>query len=92
MRRLAGLRLAHLALISAAWAVWIILLPRLVLWAVAFAYRLRLWLSPQTDSAIAFGNAQWSNRSAMLMAAMLPPALLLGAWLVSHLLHRDATP
>ena len=92
MRRLAQLRLPHLAIVCAVWAGFVVALPQLTLLAVVLFFRVRVWLSPATNYGIAFGGAHWTSLRVMVLAAVIPPALLLGAWTVARLTHRGAAP
>ena len=92
MLRLAQLRLPHLAIACAVWAGFVVALPRLALLAVVLYFRVRAWLSPATNYGVAFGGARWTSSRAMVLAAVIPAALLLGAWMVTRLTHRGAAP
>jgi hypothetical protein len=90
--RLASLRLPHLAIACAVWAGFVVALPRLTLLAVVLYFRARAWLSPTTNYGVNFGGAHWASLRAMVLVAVIPPALLLGAWTVARVTHRGATP
>ena len=90
MQLLAQLRLPYLAIACALWVGFVVSLPQLTLLAVILHFRVRAWLSPATDYAVAFGEAHWASRRAMVLVAMIPPALLLGAWMLARLSHRGA--
>ena len=92
MRRLAELRPTHIAVACAVWIALVVLLPRLMLVAIVLYYRLRVLLSPAKNHGGAFGGAHWTSWQAMVLAAAVPPVLLLGAWTLSRLVDRGAAP
>lgn len=92
MRRLAELRPISIAVACAVWVGFVVLLPRLMLLAVVLYLRVQVLLSPAKNRGSAFGGAHWTSWQAMAGAAALPPALLVGAWIVSRLAHRGGTP
>jgi len=83
MRRLGDLQPVTVALICAAWTTVIVLLPWLVLFGVLAVEGARNWLAGR-DAGMSFGSAGWSSVGAMLVVAVLPPALFLGAWIWSR--------
>jgi len=74
------------------WIAFVVLLPRLMLLAMAFYLRLQALLSSAKNHGGAFGGAHWTSWQAMAAAAAVPPVLLLGAWTLSRLVHRAAAP
>ena len=92
MRRLAELRPVYIAVACAAWVAFVVLLPRLMLLTMILYFRLQLLLSPTKNRGGAFGGAHWTSWQAMVVAAAVPPVLLLGTWTLSRLVHRGAAP
>ena len=92
MLRLAHLRLAYVAVCCVVWIALIVALPRLILLCAAGVFRVRVWLSPTADHAIAFGAARWTSRRVMFAIGGIPPIALLIAWTLSRLTDRAAAP
>jgi hypothetical protein len=90
--RLAHLRPAYVAIACALWAGFVVALPQLTLLAFMLSVRARAWLSPASDYGVAFGGAHWASSRAMVLSAVIPPAVLLVAWTVARLTHRGAAP
>jgi len=63
-----------------------------MLLAMILYFRLQLLLSPTKNRGGAFGGAHWTSWQAMVVAAAVPPVLLLGTWTLSRLVHRGAAP
>jgi len=89
---LAQLPATYIAIACIAWATLILALPRLTLSAIVLRYRVRLLLSGARNRGAAFGGARWVSRRAMLLNLVVPPAVLLGAWVVARLTHSGAAP
>jgi hypothetical protein len=89
---LAQLRAPHVAIACIAWAVVIVALPRLTLLAVVLRYRVQARLSGARNRGAAFGGARWVSRRAMVLNLVIPPTVLLAAWMVARLTHPTAAP
>ena len=92
MVRLAQLPATYMAFACIAWAVLVLALPRLMLFAVVLRYRVRLLLSGTHNRGAAFGGAHWVSQRAMLLNLVVPPAVLLGAWIAARLTSPGAAP
>ena len=92
MRRLAEVPPAYIAIACAAWVAFVVLLPRLMLLAMILYFRLQVLLSRARNHGGAFGGAHWTSWQAMALAAVVPPALLLGAWMLTRFVYRGAVP
>ena len=92
MLRLALVPPAYLAIACVLWAGFVVTLPQLTLLACVLCFRVRAWLAPATNYGAAFGGAHWTSLRAMVLTAVIPPAILLSAWTVARLSHRGAAP
>ena len=92
MLRLAQLPATYIVAACIAWATLILALPRLTLFAVVLRYRVRLLLSGARNRGAAFGGARWVSRRAMLLNLVVPPGILLCAWIAARLTHPGAVP
>ena len=92
MLLLAQLPAAYVAIACIAWAALVLALPRLTLIAVVLRSRARLLRSGARNRGAAFGGARWVSRRALVLNLAVPPAVLLGAWIVARLTHPGAAP
>jgi hypothetical protein len=89
---LARLRPLHLTLACIAWAVFVGVLPQLILLGFIIRYHVQALLSPARNRGGAFGGAHWTSWSSMLVAMTVPPAVVTVLWALSRLHSRGGAP
>jgi hypothetical protein len=89
---LARLRPLHLAIACIAWAVLVAVLPQLILLGFIIRYHVQALLSPARNRGGVFGGAHWTSWSSMLVAMIVPPAVLIALWTLSRLHSRGGAP